>query len=114
MLNEYKDIVVDDILDGLPPIRSINHGMDLIPGASLPNKAPYRLTPIKNEELNRQVHELLQKGLIRESLIPCAIHVVLAPKKNGEWRMCTDSRAINKITVKYRFFMLRMSSGWMT
>ena len=61
--------------------------MDLIPRASLPNKAPYRLTPTKNEELNRQVHKLLQKGLIRESLSPCVVPIVLAPKKNEEWRM---------------------------
>ena len=104
MLNEYKDIVVDDIPDGLPLVRS----MDLIPGASSPNKAPYRLTPTKNEELNRQVHELLQKGLIRESLSPCVVPTILAPKKNREWRMCTDSRAIVKITMKYAFPMPRM------
>ena len=64
LLNEYKEIIADDLPNGLPPIRSINHCMDLIPGASLPNKAPYRLTPVENEELNRQVHELLQKDLI--------------------------------------------------
>ena len=58
LLNEYKDIITDDIPDGLPPVRSISHCMDPILGASLPNKAPYRLTPAKNEELNRQVHEL--------------------------------------------------------
>ena len=39
---------------------------------------------------------------------PCGIPIVLAPKKNGEWRMCTNSKAINKITVKYRFPMPRM------
>ena len=58
-MNDYKDIIVDDIPNGLPLVRSISHCMDLISRASLPNKAPYRLTPIENEELNRQVHELL-------------------------------------------------------
>ena len=108
LLEEYKEIVAKDIPNGLPPVRSISHCMDLIPGASLPNKTSYRLTPSENEELNRQVHELLQNGLVRESLSPCAVLAVLAPKKNGEWRMCTDFRAINKITVKYRFSMPRM------
>ena len=108
MLNEYKEIVAEDIPNGLPPMRSISHCIDLIPRASLPNKALYRLTPIENEELNRQVHELLRKCLIRKSLSPCVVPAVLAPKKNREWRMCTDSRAINKIAVKYRFLMPRM------
>ena len=44
LLNEYKDIVAKNIPDGLPPVRSICHCMNLIPGASFPNKAPYRLT----------------------------------------------------------------------
>ena len=61
----------------------------------MPNKAAHRMTPIETEELNRQVQELLRKGLIRESLSPCAVPIVLAPKKDGEWRMCTNSQAIN-------------------
>ena len=49
LLNEYKEIIVDDILDGLHLLRSISHFMDLILEASFPNKALYRLTPSENE-----------------------------------------------------------------
>jgi len=33
---------------------------------------------------------------------------VLSPKKDGGWRMCTNSRVIKKITIKYRFSLARM------
>ena len=101
LLEEYVDIVVDDFLDELPPVRSISHHIDLIHGASFPNKVAYRMTPAINAEINRQVQELLNKGLVRESLSPCVVRTMLSPKKGGEWTMCTDSRSINKITIRY-------------
>jgi hypothetical protein len=103
MLENFVAIVVDELPHSFPPIRSISHHIDLIPGASLPNKPSYKLTPRENEEVKNQVQELLDKGLVRESLIPCAVPTVLSPKKDGGWRMCTDPRAINKITISYRF-----------
>ena len=45
VLSEFSDIVVDDLPNELPPRRDISHRIYFIPGASLPNKATYRLTP---------------------------------------------------------------------
>ena len=45
LLGEFVDIVVDELPCSLPPIRSISHHIDIIPGASFLNKATYQLTP---------------------------------------------------------------------
>jgi hypothetical protein len=107
-LDEFFDIVVDELPHSLPPIGSISHHIKLIPGASLPNKESYKLTPQENKEVKNQVQELLDKGLIRKILSPCVVPTMLSPKKDGGWRMCTDSRAIKKITIRYRFPLPRM------
>ncbi|XP_066383708.1 uncharacterized protein [Miscanthus floridulus] len=62
LLQEYADVFPKEVPPGLPPIQGIEHQIDLIPGASLPNRAPYRTNPEETKEIQRQVQELLDKG----------------------------------------------------
>ena len=79
-----------------------------MPGASLPNRPAYRTNPQETKEIKSQVQELLEKGWVQKSLNPCAVPVLLVPKKDGKWRMCCNCRAINNITIKYRHPILRL------
>ncbi|KAH9780723.1 Endonuclease [Citrus sinensis] len=101
-LMEYEVVFPEETPHGLPPIRGIEHHIDFVPSAAIPNRPAYRSNPEETKELQRQVKELMEKGYVRESMSPCAVPILLVPKKDGTWRMCVDCRAINNITVKYR------------
>ncbi|XP_027184032.1 uncharacterized protein LOC113782339 [Coffea eugenioides] len=67
LLQEYADVFPEDVPSGLPPLRA------------------YKSNPEETKELQRQVDELLGKGWARESLSPCAVPVILVPKKDGKF-----------------------------
>jgi len=64
LLQEFEDVFPDDIPCGLPPIRDIEHQIDFVPRASIPNRPVYRSNPEETKEFQRQVGELMSKGYI--------------------------------------------------
>ncbi|GJV25675.1 reverse transcriptase domain-containing protein [Tanacetum coccineum] len=105
LLKDFADVIPDDIPPGLPVMRDIQHNIDFILGFAILNRTVYQMNPKEFTELQRQVTELLEKGLIRESMSQCTVPALLVPKHGGgeTFQLCIDSRAMNKIMIKYRF-----------
>jgi hypothetical protein len=82
LLQEFEDVFSEEIPSSLPPIKGIEHQIDFVPRASIPNRPAYRSNPEDSKELQRQVEELMSKGYICESMSPCAVLVLLVPKKD--------------------------------
>jgi len=85
---------------------SLHPSITLVPGAQPPNVRPYRYPFTQRNEIEKIIKELLEAGVIRPSISPYSSPVVMVLKKDGEWRMCPDFRALNKLTVKDKFPIL--------
>lgn len=108
LLAEFPEVMSETTHLGLPPEGRPEHRIDLLPDA-VPAHAPaYRLSPKENDEIKRQITELLEAGLIRPSTSPWGAPVLFAKKKDGGLRMCIDYRALNKRTVKDRYPLPRI------
>jgi len=57
LVKEFHDVFQDPPI-GLPPLRGIEHQIDFILDASLPNRPAYRANPTESKEIQQQVEEL--------------------------------------------------------
>ncbi|XP_010519239.1 PREDICTED: uncharacterized protein LOC104798746 [Tarenaya hassleriana] len=71
LLQEYDDVFSEEIPNGLPPLRGIEHQIDFILGASIPNKAAYRTNPEETKGLQRYVLDVLRKEQLFANLKKC-------------------------------------------
>ena len=73
VLQEFQDVFPKELPNQLPPMRDIQHTIDLVLEAAPPNLPHYRMSPPQHDEMVKQVDELLHKGFVCESLSPCAV-----------------------------------------
>ena len=103
----YPDVFPSE-LPGLPPERGPVFCIELIPGTQPIYKTPYRMAPMEQMELKKQLDELLAKGFIRPSTSPWAAPVLFVEKKDGTKRLCVDYRALNQVTIKNKYPLPRI------
>lgn len=59
----------------------------------------------KKNEMEKQVKEMLDTGIIRTSGSPFASPIVLVRNSDGSWRMYIDYRVLNRNIVKNKFLI---------
>ena len=102
VLSEFQDVFPDE-LPGLPPERELDFTIELKPSAEPISKTPYRMTALKLCELQMQLKELLDLGLVRPSVSPWGTPVIFVKKNDGSLRLCIDYRELNCATMKNRY-----------
>nr|GEZ34861.1 reverse transcriptase [Tanacetum cinerariifolium] len=87
----------------LPPQRTPDHQVPLMPNTPLINVRPYRHPPNKKDAIELMLKELLKSRVIKTSQSPFSSPIVMVKKKDGSWRIYVDYRQLNKYTVKDKF-----------
>ena len=83
VLDEFKDVLTNELPEELPPMREVDHKIELVPGTKPQNKVPYRLNQNELVELKRQLTELLDRVYVRPSKSPFGAPVLVVSKKGG-------------------------------
>ena len=102
-LQRFRRLFSPTEANALPPRRpGLDHDIQLVKDAKLPNCRLYRMSQPELEVLRKYVDENLKKGYIRPSSSPVASSVLFVRKPAGGLRLCVDYRKLNDVTVKDR------------
>src|SRR4051812_21699259 len=108
VVRDFPDVFPEE-LPGMPPNRSIEFIVDLMPGTTPISRRPYRMAPHELAELKIQLEAFLEKGFILPSSSPWGCPVLFVTKKDGTERMCIDYRPLNLATMKNKYRLLRIN-----
>ncbi|XP_019228862.1 PREDICTED: uncharacterized protein LOC109209954 [Nicotiana attenuata] len=101
VLGEFPDVFEEP--KTLPPQRSHDHSIPLKSDATAVSIRPYRYNYFQKNEIEKQINEMLNSGIIQPGHSPFSSPVLLVKKKDGSWRFCIDYRELNRMTIKDKF-----------
>ena len=106
-LRDFKDVFPED-LPGMPPKQVFDFSINLILEAKPIPKAPHRMTTMDLVELKAQLQDMLDKGLLRSSVLQWGAPVIFVRKKDGTLRLCMDYKMLNKVTIRNKYPLPRI------
>jgi hypothetical protein len=102
VLSKFEDVFPKEF-PRLPPERELVFTIEIKPGAKPISNTMYRMTTPKLCELQMQLMELLDIGIIRHNVSPWGALIIFFKNKDGSLRLCIDYRDLNHATVKNRY-----------
>ena len=96
---KYKSIFSDVLSPHPASIPPFDLTVDKSKWENYRNRGPVRVqTLAKQQEIHKQVQEMIATGIIEKSNATYYSQVMLTPKPNGTFRFCADYRAMNDAT----------------
>ncbi|KAK3531146.1 hypothetical protein QTP70_013246 [Hemibagrus guttatus] len=99
----FSDVFCPKRASKLPPHRPWDCAIDLLTGEPVPRGRIYPLSILEEKAMEEYIKEALAQGYIHPSIYPAASSLFFVAKKDGGLRPCIDYRALNRITVKFRY-----------
>ena len=110
LLVEYADVFSSDDTD-VGQTSLVQHSIPVEPGTAPIRQPPRRLGVEKDQEVERQVEELVKKKLVVPADGAWSSPVVLVRKKDNNWRLCVDYRQLNAVTRKDAYPLPRIDDS---
>jgi hypothetical protein len=93
--------------DDIGLCSKVKHRVDL--HDEVPFKQRHRMIPPSVlDEVRSHIQQLLAAGIIRRSNSPWSSNIVLARRKDGRLRLCTDFRQVNERTIRGSYALPRV------
>ena len=97
LLSRYADVFSSGDQD-TGRTNLVQHDIPVLPDTRPIRQPARRLGPEKEAEVERQVKDLEERGLIEPANSAWSSPVVLVRKKDQQWRFCVDYRRVNSVT----------------
>ncbi|KAK3542222.1 hypothetical protein QTP86_018469 [Hemibagrus guttatus] len=101
--SHFSDVFCPKEASKLPPHWPWDCAIDLIHGEPVPRGKIYSLSIPEEKAMEEFINEALSQGYICLSTSPAASSFFFMAKKDRGLRPCIDYRALNKITIKFRY-----------
>lgn len=93
---------------GLPLQQEVEHTIEVLFGSSSLSRGINLCLQIKLQEMKKQLDQLLKNGYVRVNSSLYRASVIFVNKKTGELCICIDYHALNAITLKNKYPLLRV------